>query len=181
MNIEPAGIQSDHEDEGESAEDEEGRSWWGRLFARIDREWNNAGVATHALGKYIVAFASMLHYSWAVLLVVDRSASAPTAIHTLDVICGGRYRAAFTLCVVATSAIVYPFLRRRASARLMAVMLIPQQAVLLMSAFSGIFATAVQHYADGVLRPWPFILADQAPVILAALLYTAMVLEAARR
>jgi hypothetical protein len=51
-------------------------------------------------------------------------------------------------------------------------LLVPQQFVLIISASGALHAAFVGHYADGVPRPWQFILGDQLPVILAALLYT---------
>ncbi len=48
---------------------------------------------------------------------------------------------------------------------------IPQQLFLLMNASSAIDFIILQHYADGVLRPWPFILQDQLPSIVLAFGY----------
>jgi hypothetical protein len=55
--------------------------------------------------------------------------------------------------------------------------LLPQQAILTLSAYAAVAAVVVAHYGDGVIRPRAFILADQAPVMLAFALHTAAVVE----
>jgi hypothetical protein len=141
--------------------------------------WRINRVGKVALGKYIVLYASLLHLVWAGLLIASPEAAGPTPVHVLTVLCGGRYRAAFVLLLIALAALMVIFQRGRVSNRAMSLLLVPQQLTLLLSAGAGMYATIVQHYADGAPRAWPFILADQFPVILAALLYTIAVLEAA--
>jgi hypothetical protein len=55
--------------------------------------------------------------------------------------------------------------------------LLPQQAILTVSAYAAVAAVAAAHYGDGVIRPREFILADQKPVILVFVLHTAAVVE----
>jgi len=150
-----------------------------RLLKHISNEWRSANVTKVTLGKYIILMASLLHVIWAGLLIVDPASGASTPVHILVVVFGGPIRTAVTLSIIATTAMVYPFTRYRISNRAMALMLIPQQAILLMSAGAGIRAAVVAHYADGVARAPGFILADQLPSILLAALYTVAVLEAA--
>jgi len=132
-----------------------------------------------ALGKYIVLCASLLHVIWAGLLLVTPDAGGSTPLHIIVVVCGGPWRTAIVLTLVAGAAMVFPFSKYRVSNRALALMLIPQQTFLLMSAGAGIRAAMLGHYADGVARSWTFILSDQLPVILIAVLYTVAVLEAA--
>lgn len=66
--------------------------------------------------------------------------------------------------------------RRRPSWQGLAALL-PQQAILTFSAYAAVAAVAVAHYGDGVPRPRLFILADQAPAVLAMVLHTAAVVE----
>ena len=94
------------------------------------------------------------------------------------VVAGGRYRAAVWLIIVAIPAFAYPLVREFGRYGL-PLMLIPQQVLLLMSAFAGIHAAVQQHYADGVLRGWAFILGDQMAMIALAVLYTIAIVEAA--
>lgn len=142
------------------------------------RKWKTTRVGSEPLGKYIILAASFLHYIWASLLLVDYRAGGSTPVHIIDEVCGGRFRAAFVLAVFATSAILFPFVSQ-VGKRTFAVMLVPQQTLLLLSAGSGLSSVINEQYADGVLRGWAFILSDQLPVIIFALLYTVAVLEAA--
>ncbi len=48
---------------------------------------------------------------------------------------------------------------------------IPQQLFLLASLCSAIDYIVLQHYADGVIRPWQFIFQDQLPPIILSLGY----------
>jgi len=56
-------------------------------------------------------------------------------------------------------------------------LLIPQQFFMLMAAGGSMLAVWNGYYADGVIRTTPFILADQSPWILAALLYTVSIVD----
>jgi hypothetical protein len=66
---------------------------------------------------------------------------------------------------------------RRGPRRVTLALLLPQQAVLSISAMSAITAVVSGRYGDGVPRPWYFILADQAPVILTMVLHTIAVVQ----
>lgn len=81
-------------------------------------------------------------------------------------------RALLTASVLAAWAIT----RRQPSWQTLAALL-PQQAILTASAYAAAAAVVAAHYGDGVIRPRPFILADQAPVILIFALHTAAVVE----
>jgi hypothetical protein len=150
------------------------RNWLAQGVAR----WRDARIAKVALGKYIILFACLLHLGWAIMLCISPSAAGSTPVHILSQVFGGPYRTAAVLLLVTAPALVFPFIRQRVSNQAMGLMLIPQQATLVMSAGAGAYAAMVGHYADGVLRPWPFILSDQLPVILTAVLYTVAVIEA---
>lgn len=143
------------------------------------RRWRDSRIARANLGKYIILFASSIHIGWALLLWATPAAEGATPVHILSVVFGGPVRTAVVLLIVASAALAFPFIRYTVSRPTLALMLIPQQAVLIMSALAGARAAWIGHYSDGVPRPWAFILADQLPVILAAVLYTTAVLEAA--
>lgn len=146
---------------------------------QLDLAWRGARLSKNALGKYIIIYASLLHIAWGVLLMIDPAAAGATPVSIITKVCGGPWRTAFVLIVTSVAAATFPFVRGQISNAALSLMLIPQQALLLVSAGGGIYATVVQHYADGVIRPWAFILSDQLTVILTAVLYTVAVLEAA--
>lgn len=148
-------------------------------LSNLTEGWRGARLSRVALGKYIVLFASALHIAWALLLLIDPATAGSTPVHVLVVVFAGPLRTAITLALVAGMAMAFPFTKYRISNRALASLLIPQQAILLMSAGAGFRAVLLGHYADGVARSWAFILGDQLPVILLALLYTVAVLEAA--
>lgn len=66
--------------------------------------------------------------------------------------------------------------RRQPSLRSLSALL-PQQVLLTLSAYAATAAVIAGHYGDGLPRPRLFILADQAPAILALILHTAAVIE----
>jgi hypothetical protein len=150
-----------------------------RTFRAAVVAWRSSRVSEAAIGRYVILFASLLHIGWAVLLVINPTAGQSTPVAIVIRVCGGPYRSAAVLVACALVAMVFPFKQHRVSATAMAGLLIPQQVILFMSAGAGIYAAANQRYADGVARGHEFILADQLPVILLALLYSVVILEAA--
>jgi hypothetical protein len=147
-------------------------------FRKVTQRWRSAALTTF-LGKWVILAASLLHIAWAVLLLVDERAGASTPLHIVVVICGGRYRAAVVLCLVAVAALAFPFIQIPVSNLAVTLMLLPQQIVLLMSAGAGVRAALYSHYADGVIRPQAFILSDQMAMLALALLYVVTVLQVA--
>ena len=135
---------------------------------------------------YVVLLVSLLHLAWAVLLAVSPQAGHPTPIQPVQAVCGGRAGAIAALTASAVLALTAAVLHRRKvivatiRERLLALALIPQQFLLLVSAGGGVTAAALGHYADGTVRPWEFILGDQLPVILVAFLYTTAILALGR-
>lgn len=156
-----------------------------RVVARVRAEWKlwrYASVSSISLGKYIVLLASTLHILWGVLLLTNPVSSLATPLHILVATFGGRIRTAIVLFAVAIVAMC--FVRMKAvhphRDKGTSFMLIPQQTVLLISSIGSIVAVAHGMYADGVPRPWPFILADQLPIIVGGLYYFVVTIEVAR-
>lgn len=150
------------------------------LIKSGDSAWRGAQLSKVALGKYIVLFASVLHLGWAGILAFADGASGSTPVSAIEAVAGGEARAAFVLFVVAAMAMVFPFIKRpTASPYTLPLLLLPQQTLLLLSAGAGLWAAIKEEYADGVLRGWEFILADQLGMILLAVMYTVVVIEAA--
>lgn len=150
-----------------------------RFVREIWDRWSQARMSRVGVGKYTIAFACLLHLAWAVLLCFPGAGGA-TPIALLVRICGGPGRTALVLVAVSVAAFVFPFRRYGISPGQMALHLLPQQFVLFVSAGAGVQSIALGHYAVGVPRPMAFIAVDQLPVILLALCYTVVVLEAAR-
>jgi hypothetical protein len=129
-----------------------------------------AGIRTL---PWIVWYAVLLHTLWACLLLTSKNPYGATALHIYSpiprpLIIG----ALLTASVLAAWAVT----RRQPSWQTLAALL-PQQAILTVSAYAALAAVAAAHYGDGVIRPREFILADQAPVILVFALHTAAVVE----
>ena len=125
----------------------------------------------HVGGPLIILYAVILHLSWGVLLLLDDSAGWATAVHSVLVWLGSTYATAAVMFAVAIAAVAG--LHRRLAHSLWGVgLMLPQQAVLFMSAVGAIQAMALSSFADGVVRPNPFIIADQLPAVLIAILHT---------
>jgi hypothetical protein len=150
-----------------------------RVFRATVEAWRTSRVSEAAIGRYVILFASLLHIGWAVLLIINPTAGSSTPVAIILRVFGGPYRSAAVLVACAVVAMIFPFKKHRVSAEAMAGLLIPQQVLLFMSAGAGVYAAATQRYSDGVVRGHEFILADQLPVILLALLYSVVILEAA--
>lgn len=161
------------------------RSLLGRAWSRFCAEialWNSLKLSEAHLGKYVVLYACMIHVGWAVLFICCPVSAASTPVHIISLVFGGRYRAAVVLFVAAMSALFG--MRYKVKHPLLAgtgtiIALLPQQALLMMSSLAGIIAVWSNHYADGTVRIWSFILADQLPIILAGFLYSAVMFEIA--
>lgn len=113
----------------------------------------------------IVVYAIGLHMLWAVMLMFDRSVSGVTAVWALTIFLS-RPVCIVLLIVVAMMASMAAFMLKNKHAA--AMFMIPQQMVLFLSAGGAIEAMVASKFPDGVLRPSVFIIADQAPVVLAA-------------
>ena len=122
---------------------------------------------------WMIWYAVLLHTLWAFLLLASRKPYGATPLHVYSplprVLMAGVLLAASALAAWAIT-------RHQPSWQTLAALL-PQQAILTASAYAAVAAVVAAHYADGVIRPRPFILADQAPAILAFALHTAAVVD----
>jgi hypothetical protein len=122
---------------------------------------------------WIIWYAVLLHTLWAFLLLASREPYGATALHVYSPL--PRQLMAGVLLAASVLA-AWAITRRQPSWQTLAALL-PQQAILTASAYAAAAAVVTAHYGDGVIRPRPFILADQAPVILVFALHTAAVVE----
>jgi hypothetical protein len=122
--------------------------------------------------RLIIWYAICLHCLWAVLLLSDHAATGATPVHVYHAV----PRWLLVAILLAASGFAGYGVTRRRPTRPALVALLPQQALLVISAAGAVTAVVAAHYGDGVTRARSFILADQAPVILAMLLHTAAML-----
>jgi len=121
----------------------------------------------------IIIYAIVQHYLWAAMVLWDTSTTQITAIATLNnfaVI----YYGAVNLFVVAALATISAFVQERRTAIFL---MLPQQFILPLSAFGALAAMWSGHFADGVIRPHAFLIADQAPAVLLAIFHTAAIIR----
>lgn len=149
----------------------------------------------------MVLFAVALHLLWAVLIEVDHAALGATGVSALYLYIGAPRMLAFVdrmlafvdavlgavglgalhlsigapqllavvIACVALLALLGIFTRRP---WIVVALLLPQQALLMMSAAGVIEAIWLAQFADGVFRPRAFIAADQMYSVLAAIGHT---------
>ena len=133
-----------------------------------------AGIRTL---PWIIWYAVLLHTLWACLLLASKNPYGATALHVYSPVPRPLMAGALlTASVLAAWAVT----RHQPSWQTLAALL-PQQAILTVSAYAAVAAVFAAHYGDGVIRPRAFILADQAPVILVFALHTVAVVEAHAR
>lgn len=116
-----------------------------------------------------VWFAVAIHVIWAALLCVSPTARHTTGIYALSQLFPNRFGLAIILATVAACATLAIFLPLSPSKILL---LFPQQLVLGVSAAGALRAMALGHFADGVMRARPFLVADQSPMVLALLIHS---------
>jgi hypothetical protein len=144
--------------------------------------WSRTYVARSPLGKYIILAACLLHYGWAVLLMINTHSSGATPVAVLVSQFGGRWSTVATLTTIASLAVGFLNIRvfKPISSGLYGLLLFPQLYLLILSAGSGILCAVHGHYSDGVIRPSLFILADQSPIIVLTILYGTAIIEIGR-
>ena len=115
----------------------------------------------------IFVLAIILHLTWGSFLLFTKEPANTTPVHqTVGIF--GVTAAAIIYLFAASCAIIALILKSREAYWF----LLPQQAIILASTAGALYAIETQHYADGVARPWTFILADQLPILLLAIFHT---------
>ena len=121
-----------------------------------------------------VWYAVSLHAIWAALLFGNAKAMRSTAVSGPAKLFPNHYGLAILLVTVAVCALTGIYLKRLSASKVM--LLVPQQIMLGLSAFAAVKAMYFGHFADGVPRPRPFLIADQAPAVLALLVHSATII-----
>ncbi len=127
----------------------------------------------------MVLFAIALHFSWGFILAIDNKNSAlgVNAINALHRYISSPHLLIAALWGVALLALCGLFTRTP----WVVFLLMPQQILLMMSAAGAVESMWLGQFADGVLRPHTFIIADQIYSILAAIGHTVAIIMHARR
>lgn len=116
----------------------------------------------------IITYAIVLHWLWAICLMFDSAAGNATSVHTLLHFMT-ETGAIATYIGVALLSFIGLFYDRG----LMKVLcLLPQQFLMMVSAGGALYAMYLGQFADGVQRSHAFIIADQSPAVIAAILHT---------
>lgn len=125
----------------------------------------------------MVIFAIALHLCWGALVWYDVAAVDVTAVHALYYYFPNQYGLSLLLVVVALLATIGLL----STTGLIVLLLIPQQLLLMASASGAIEAIWIAQFADGTIRPWAFLAADQIYSVLAAIGHTIAVAAHAKR
>ena len=125
--------------------------------------------------RWVIWLAVTQHLLWSVCLLASPAPVGVTAIFAVVSQAGGRYPAALVFALVAGMAVLG--VAQRFKWWWAALLVIPQQLVLLVSAYGAGECVVRGQFADGVARPFWFMLADQAPSVLVAVFHTCAILE----
>lgn len=118
----------------------------------------------------VFAVAIVLHVVWAGLLLGGDDPLGATPLYTLGVVVGNKY---LLILLLTTSSILAGWsLLSNMHSRWSIALLVPQQALMLVSGGGAASSVFESSYADGVIRPAGFIGADQMLIILLAVAHT---------
>ena len=120
-------------------------------------------------GIWIFLYAILLHTIWGIVLLISADPLHVTAISGI-----------VTLGFVSapSAGVLFLFVAFLAYIGIVApkpagfFFLLPQQLVLTCAAFGALESIIAGSFADGVIRSTPFLMADQSPAVLIALLHT---------
>jgi hypothetical protein len=124
-----------------------------------------------ALALLGVWFAIGLHAIWASLLLFSSEPEQTTAIYTLSRLFPNQYGLAIVLITVASCAL-YGLFKKGGNITDRVLLLAPQQILLGISAAGAVRAMALGEFADGTVRSSAFLIADQAPAVLALFVHS---------
>jgi hypothetical protein len=131
------------------------------------------------LTKWITWWGLIANLIWGVVVLFSPAAMGSTPLSTVADFFGRSPVAVSTGLLSASMAAFVAMLvdhEDDPDARTL-VLLVPQQFFMLLAAGGAVLAILTETYADGVQRPMAFILADQTPWVLGAVLYTLSIVE----
>lgn len=125
------------------------------------------------MNKWVLYVASTVHLIWGICILQGPAAMATTPTHVL-----GWLIPDHTWLGIGLLAISVCSLYSTSRADLLSLLLVlPQQATLMLSAAGSLSMVLAGHYADGVIRPQQFILADQITVVALAFGHSAAIID----
>ena len=116
-------------------------------------------------GVIFLWYAALLHLLWAVLLWGSPALVSTTPVAGLYWLCGSSWIMLSGVLALGSGLALWMIWHTKESTVWYGVL---QQVLVLISGVSGVLAVVAGQYADGAVYPRAFILADQAPAILAA-------------
>lgn len=126
--------------------------------------------------SWVIWFCICLHIWWGILLLLDPDARGVTAINLATRVFGSTQLAAVVFIAAGIAAAVGVF-RARPNTLSGLLELLPQQGLLILSAFGAVMAVYHGAYADAEPRPRAFIAADQAPAVFIMLAHSASLFD----
>lgn len=123
----------------------------------------------------VIIYAISLHLVWAAALLIDSEAGNATAVNTLLYFVSNSHAVViyFMVAILAITGSSYKGI-------LKPLCMLPQQLIMMISAGGSLLAMWNGQFADGVQRSHAFLIADQSPAVIAAVLHTYAILLIAR-
>lgn len=138
---------------------------------------NGGGIMKPYRYPFLVIYASLIHLVWGFLLLFSDNLMWTTPLGSFAVITSNHFAVGVMILVSTTLAVLHIYkLRDCLYWKYNTSLLIPQQIILYISAFSALLASWQGHYVDGVMRPMLFIFSDQFPTVILAILYTVAII-----
>lgn len=125
----------------------------------------------------MVLYATLLHICWGTAILIDEQSLTATALDALYRFLPYPVGLAIVLISTALMAMVGVF--ARAGGVRIALLLIPQQTIMMMTAAGAVEAMWLGHFADGVLRPHAYVFVSQVNYVIAALGHTLALISTA--
>lgn len=123
--------------------------------------------------KWVVMLAIAIHLLWGILLLSgEKSVTGVTAIHTTQTLLGSPSTVGWAYLLASFCSLAGIILEGRIRLMFELSLMLPQQFLLMLSAFGALYAMRLSAFADGVVRPRSFLIADQGPAVLIAVFHT---------
>ena len=130
----------------------------------------------NVLNRYIVWWGLLANVTWSILVTIDPVVMHTTPLSTIANFFNHSQGALASALLLSSIASFSAMASDRLDLRTL-ILLMPQQFMMLMAAGGSILAMYNGYYADLVIRSSAFIIADQIPWVLAAVLFTASIIE----